>query len=147
MIDAVASSFSSATQDIYDDVEEIEDSGSTNNAVPSKPSVNKASANAQQMGGTDADYDGEGVETEAEQYPNDEANEDDNNPIHDSNSFPGSIPNVQRPDLQDNLNGNNGRPSAELSSTSRLPFVPATFWRELFAKPGILVGQFSCLAS
>ena len=82
---------------------------------------------------------------EGDHYQNDEVIEDETNPVDGQNNpFGDSIPS-QRPDQQVPAIETNKKPTFDLTSTSRLPFVPSNFWRELFAKPGILVGTFSSL--
>jgi hypothetical protein len=49
---------------------------------------------------------------------------------------------VNRPDINPTIIDSNNKKDSELSSTSRIPFVPSNIWRDLFSKPGILVGKF-----
>ena len=71
----------------------------------------------------------------------DEVIDDENSQSDGTNPFGDTLPN-HRPDLHSTPSDTNGKPSFDSpSSTSRLPFVPSNLWRELFAKPGILVGQ------
>jgi len=49
---------------------------------------------------------------------------------------------VNRPDINPTIIDSNNKKDSELSSTSRIPFVPSNLWRDLFSKPGILVGKF-----
>ena len=126
---------------MYADDQEIEDASAADPPNPSKSFLNKTTPKDRQQSNdaTPDDYGDEG-----DHYHNDEAIEDENNPVDTQNPFGDPIPN-NRPDLQSPSIETNNKPTFDLTSTSRLPFVPSTFWRELFAKPGILVGTFMSL--
>jgi hypothetical protein len=79
-------------------------------------------------------------EDESESYPNDE-NLDDETTNQDNSQVFGDIASNNRPDLNPSIPNSNNRKGSDFS-TSRIPFVPSNLWRDLFSKPGILVGKF-----
>ena len=126
-------------EEMYADDPEVDDASATDTPNPAKSFMNKTSSKDRQQSNDPApeDYGDEG-----DHYHNDEVIEDENPPVDEKTPFGDSIPN-HRPDQQPpSIETNKNKPSYDLTSTSRLPFVPSNFWRELFAKPGILVGTF-----
>jgi len=124
-------------EDMYADDPEVIDASTTDTPNPAKSFMNKTSSKDRQQSNDPApeDYGNEG-----DHYHDDEVIEDENPPVDEKTPFGDSIPN-HRPDQQPpSIETNKNKPSYDLTSTSRLPFVPSNFWRELFAKPGILVG-------
>lgn len=114
--------------DIYDDNDELVEMSSTLN--PKNPANKPSQFNSQSDDSNKHEY-----ADESENYQSDDPIEDDgghpdeNNLFVDENSSPTDI------DLNQNKNFD-----TPPSTNSRLPFVPASLWRDLFTKPGILVG-------
>ena len=67
---------------------------------------------------------------------------DDETKNQDESQVFGDTMSVNRPDMKPGTSGSNTKKGSELSSTSRIPFLPSNLWRDLFSKPGILVGKF-----
>lgn len=79
-------------------------------------------------------------EDESDSYQND-MNDDETTNQDESQLF-GDTMSVDRPDMKPGSTGSNNKKDSDLSSTSRIPFLPSNLWRDLFSKPGILVGKF-----
>lgn len=71
-----------------------------------------------------------------EAYQNEEHQDAETTSQDDSQAFDEKLP-----DRNSIIPGSNNRKGATSLSTSRMPFVPANLWRDLFSKPGILVGR------
>lgn len=137
----VCSIFVEGGSDIYD-VDDFEDASPTSTTAvsPSKFTMNKTSplpAQPEEISKTDYD-------DEADTYQNDENLDDEKSHPEETNVFGEGIPST-RPDIKLPNADSNQKKGLDPPSTSRLPFVPSTLWRELFTKPGILVGK--CLRS
>ena len=81
-------------------------------------------------------------EDESDTYPNEEHPDDESTPADQSNVYVDSA-SGNRPDIKSSGADGSQKKGFVVSSTSRLPFVPSNLWRELFSKPGILVGKSS----
>jgi hypothetical protein len=133
-------SFFSAGSEIYDDAEDFEEISSSPSSTTSF-SQSKLTANitshlpAHAEEAQKHDY-----EEESDSYQND-INDDETTNQDDSQVF-GDTMSVNRPDLKPGTSSSNNKKGSDVSSTSRIPFVPSNIWRDLFSKPGILVGKF-----
>jgi len=78
---------------------------------------------------------------ESESYPNDDNLPDETTNQDDSPAY-GDTMLINRPAKYPGIIDSNNRKDSDLTSTSRIPFVPSNLWRDLFSKPGILVGKF-----
>jgi len=78
-------------------------------------------------------------EDESDTYQNEENVDDETTNQDNSQIFGDTIPN-NRPDVNSEILDSNNRKDSYSSSTFRIPFVPSNLWRDLFSKPGILVG-------
>jgi hypothetical protein len=132
-------SFFSAGSEIYDDAEDFEEISSSPSSTTSF-SQSKLTANitshlpAHAEEAQKHDY-----EEESDSYQND-INDDETTNQDDSQVF-GDTMSVNRPDLKPGTSSSNNKKGSDVSSTSRIPFVPSNIWRDLFSKPGILVGK------
>ena len=70
-------------------------------------------------------------------YQNEDIHDDETTNHEESQIF-GDPMSGNRPAIKPS----NTKKDSDLSSTSRIPFVPSNLWRDLFSKPGILVGKF-----
>jgi hypothetical protein len=89
---------------------------------------------AQAEEGQKAEYD-----DESDSYQNDDNPDETTN--QDGSQIFGDTKSVNRPDIKQGISDSNNRKGSNLSSTSRIPFVSSNLWRDLFSKPGILVGK------
>jgi hypothetical protein len=127
-------------QEIYDDTEDFDEisSQSTTAMSQSKFIGNKTSPLVVQPEEIPKnDYD-----DESDTYQNDENIEEETSHPDDANVIGDGTQNA-RPDTKPSNIDLNQKKTVHVSSTTRLPFVPSNLWRELFTKPGILVGKFS----
>lgn len=74
-------------------------------------------------------------------YANEDNVDEDTTKLDGSQLFGGTMPS-NSPDIKPPLVDSNNRKNFDLTSTSRIPFIPSNLWRELFSRPGILVGRF-----
>jgi len=126
-----------AGPDIYDDSEDFEEMSSSlsstitaNSQVKLTPNIT-AHLPARPEEVHKHEYDDES-------YQNDETLGDETTNQDDPQIFGDTISN-NRPDTNREIPDSNNRKGSNLS-TSRMPFVPSNLWRDLFSKPGILVG-------
>ena len=100
----------------------------TPNPTPHIPAETEDVDINEHEGGSDAySYD--------ENSGNETTNPDDSEVFGDTMSNNPSDMNSINPD-------SNNRKGSDLASTSRIPFISSNLWRDLFTKPGILVGTF-----
>ncbi len=135
-----SSSSSSAGPDIYDDSEDFEEQSSSSASTKSISQVKITPNITSYLPAQAEEVNKNEYEEESESYPNDDHIDDDTTNSEDSQNF-GDKASVNRPDLNSPGMDSNNRKGSDFFSTSRIPFVPSNLWRELFAKPGILVGK------
>ncbi len=82
-----------------------------------------------------SDYDAE----EPESFNNEDDHDAETTNQDDSQLFDEKI-SINDPDQNPAISDPNNRKNSNLPS-SRIPFVPSNIWRDLFSKPGILVGR------
>ncbi|CAF1609558.1 unnamed protein product [Adineta ricciae] len=126
--------------DIYDDMEgeslesSTSSSSTTTSRSQSKVITTKTTRSPAHIDdGQKADY-GEEIDS----YPNELV--DDETTIQDDERIFGDKKSINTPNTQSGIFDNNMRKGSELSTTSRIPFLPSFLWHDLFSKPGILVG-------
>lgn len=125
--------FNTKGPDIYDDNDETGEMSSTLN--PKNPANKPSQFNSQSDDSNKHEY-----ADESENYQLDDPVEEDGGHPDENNLFPDE--NSSPTDIDLNQNKNFDTPP---STNSRLPFVPASLWRDLFTKPGILVGKLLLL--
>jgi hypothetical protein len=77
---------------------------------------------------------------ELDAYQNEDHHDPETTNQDDSQLFDEKI-SINDPDQNSVISDPNNRKNSNLPS-SRIPFVPSNLWRDLFSKPGILVGKF-----
>ncbi len=83
----------------------------------------------------DESHNGEYVDgDESDSYTNEDNNQDGSQ-VFDEKISPND------PDINSVIPDSNNKKDSDFSSTSRMPFIPSNLWRDLFSKPGILVGM------
>jgi len=127
------------SNDIYDDGEDGRDEmpSSTISTTASNPRMKEPTTSAPRLPAQteevpSGDYGEESYQSD-EVLDSETTNQDDSQQHDEKISINDPFVNTAIPD-------SNNRKGSDLSSTSRLPFVPSNLWRELFSKPGILVG-------
>ncbi len=75
-------------------------------------------------------------EDDTSSYPDDDDDDEEENQIH-----PDTI-SKNRPEYHRPIIDSNDKKPLDFQSTSRMPFVASNLWRDLFAKPAILVGKW-----
>ena len=80
-------------------------------------------------------------EDESDAYHNEENPDDESTLAADQSNVYVDSASGSRPDMKSPGADGSQKKGFDVSSTSRLPFVPSNLWRELFSKPGILVGK------
>jgi len=127
--------------DIYDDSEDFEEMSSSSSTATSIPQVKITPNITSRLPAQAEEVHKNEYEDESEAYHNDESL-DDETTNHDNPQIFGDKISVNRPDINPAIIDSNNKKDLELSSTSQIPFVPTNLWRDLFSKPGILVGKF-----
>ncbi len=129
----------SAESDIYDDdnnedFEEISSTTTSFSQIKVTPNITSHfPAHAEEVLKTD-------YEDESDSYQH-EFNDDETTNQDESQRFADTIP-AKPINRKPELSNSNNKKLPDFSSTSRLPFLSANLWRDLFSKPGILVGKF-----
>jgi hypothetical protein len=82
-------------------------------------------------------------EDEPDSYQNyvNEDTIDDETTKQDGSQLFGDTISMNPPEIKPPIIDSNNKKNLDQSSTSRMPFVPANLWRDLFSRPGILVGK------
>jgi hypothetical protein len=127
-----------AGSDIYDDSEDFEEVSSSSSTTTSISQVKLSPNITSYLPAQTEQVHKNEYEDESESYPNDE-NPDDETTNQDNSQIFGDTASNNRPDLNPSIPNSNNRKGSDFS-TSRIPFVPSNLWRDLFSKPGILVG-------
>jgi len=133
--------------EIYEDNDGFEETSTTTHVaipIPSlpnssiKPNSSVHIANPESAAGTEYnDGDDEGNSYQDESNDDGGYGVDDETTEHsDPNSFGNTMPINRGEQRPPNIDSN----KKDTHSTSRMPLVPASLWRDLFSKPGILVG-------
>ncbi|CAF0931878.1 unnamed protein product [Rotaria sordida] len=127
---------------IYDDADETDDTPSPSSIQPTtnfKSTSNKTS----QRDIDNEGFDNNEYEDEPESYQN-SVNDDntyDETTKQDGLQLFSDTISMNKPDIKPPvIDSNNNKKNLDQTSTSRMPFVPANIWRDLFSRPGILVG-------
>jgi len=129
-----------AGPEIYDDSEDFEEGSSSSTTTTMLMSQVKVTPNiTSHLPARTEEVHKNEYEDESDTYQNDENVDDETTNQDNSQIFGDTIPN-NRPDINSEIPDSNNRKDSYLSSTFRMPFVPANLWRDLFSKPGILVG-------
>jgi hypothetical protein len=72
------------------------------------------------------------------------SDDDDDDDEGENQVYPDTI-SVNRPESRRPIIDSNDKKPLDVQSTSRMPFVASNLWRDLFAKPAILVGKWRFL--
>ncbi|CAF1041650.1 unnamed protein product [Rotaria sp. Silwood1] len=129
---------------IYDD-----DTGDGSEEIPSPSTVTPMTkvkftpnitlnrqAQAEEVDNTEYDDEAESYQN----YLNDDNTDDETAKQDGSQIFGDTIP-LNQPDIKlPVIDSNNNKKNLDQVSTTRMTFVPANLWRDLFSRPGILVG-------
>ncbi|CAF2641332.1 unnamed protein product [Rotaria sp. Silwood2] len=128
---------------IYDD-----DNGEGSDEIPSPSSVTSITklkftpnitsnrqVQAEEVDNTEYDDEAESYQN----YLNDDNTDDGTTKSDGSQIFSNTI-SINQPDIKQPVIDSNNKKNLDQSSTIRMPFVPANLWRDLFSRPGILVG-------
>lgn len=127
--------------DIYDEESELNDESSSSTMKPTSLSKLMPNITArlpiEPEEVAKSEYD-----DEQDSYSNDEHSDDETTNPDYSQSFD-DTDSIKHPEINSINNPDKNRKDLNTYPTSRLPFGPANLWRDLFSKPGILVGMSS----
>jgi len=132
-----------AGAEIYDDTEDLDEVSSSSSLRTTSVSQSKSTPNiSSHLPAQAEEVHKNEYEDESDSYQNDmnEDNLDDETTNQDDSQLFGDTVSINRPDLKPAVLDPTHKKDPYSSSTSRLPFVALNLWRDLFSKPGILVG-------